>query len=108
MKKYGVPVFLGLVAFSCTVFEKDEVLLANLPKSNSDKINIYYVQTGATTNDNIQVRNENDKKVLWVSEKYNCLRKSILLNDTLLQLVLTDTGYQNFNNKLDTVIIKLK
>ena len=90
------------------MFKKDETLLASYTNSNREKINIYYVGLGATTNDVIQVRKPKQDSPLWVSEKYNCLTSSELLGDTLLQLVLTDTGYHNHNNRLDTVFVNVK
>jgi hypothetical protein len=50
-------------------------------------------------NDVIQVRKANQEKPLWVNEKYNYLESSKLINDTSLQIVLSDTG-------TTTIIIK--
>ena len=103
-----IAAILILIIHGCTFFEKDETLLAVHTKSNGEKIKIYYVGLGATMNDVIQVRKANQEKPLWVNEKYNYLESSKLINDTSLQIVLSDTGYHNNNNKLDTIIINVK
>jgi len=90
----------------CTMFEKDEKLLGEHQKSNGEKIKIFYVGLGATTNEVIQVRKENQHTPLKVFEKYNFLESSKLVNDTTLQIVLNDTGY--FKNKADTFFINVK
>lgn len=90
------------------MFEKDERLLAEYQKSDGEKIKIYYVGLGATTNDVIQIRKSSQSSPLWVSEKYNYMESSKLINDTSLQIVLSDTGYHNHNNKLDTIFINVK
>ena len=92
----------------CNLFTKDEKLLAEHKKSNGEKVGIYYVGLGATTRDVIQVRKSNDDKPIKIFEKYNCLTSSRLINDTSLQLVLTDTGYHNHNNRLDTILVNVK
>src|SRR5690349_12701963 len=103
-----ITIAILLFSQGCTIFEKDETLLAEYKKSNGEKIKIYYVGLGATTSDVIQVRKANQKKPLWVSDKYNCLRSSKLTNDTSLQIVLTDTGYHNYSNKVDTILVNVK
>jgi len=106
MKIFSIAILLSLVA--CNLFEKEETSLAEHVCSDGKKVNIYYVGLGATTNDVIQVKKSGYDNPFWVSEKYNYLKSSSLLNDTTLQLILTDTGYHNYNNKLDTIIVKLK
>ncbi|MBE2230460.1 MAG: hypothetical protein IAE96_07460 [Chitinophagaceae bacterium] len=103
-----IAVFIILFSQGCTMFEKDETLLAEHKKSNGEKIKIYYVGLGATTSDVIQVRKANQDKPLWVNDKYNYMESSKLINDTSLQIVLSDTGYHNYGNKLDTIIINVK
>ena len=105
MKISKLILLIPLVA-SCHIFSKEERLLESHKKSHGEKIEIYYVELGATTNDVIQVRKENQDKIIWVSEKYNYIKSSKLINDTSLQLVLSDTGY--YNNKLDTININVK
>jgi len=101
-------VLIVILSFnSCTFFEKEETLLEEHSKANGEKIRIYYVGLGATTRDVIQVRKNNEDQPLWVSDKYNCLNSSKLLNDSSLQIVLNDTGYLHIN-KPDTLIIDIK
>lgn len=97
-----------ILCHGCTLFEKDEKLLAEHQKSNGQKVKIYYVALGATTSDVIQVRKANEDKPIWVSDKYNYIESSRLLNDSSLQLCVSDTGYHNNRNKIDTVIIDLR
>jgi hypothetical protein len=89
------------------MFEKEETLLAEHTKTNGEKIRIYYVGLGATTNDVIQIRKNNKNGPLWVNDKYNCLNNSMLINDSTLQIILSDTGYYA-NSKIDTLIINVK
>ncbi len=106
MNRYTIA-FALLILYGCNLFEKDERLLAEHLRKNGEKINIYYVSLGATTNDVIQVRKSNKDSVVWAEDKYNYLKDSKLINDTALQMVLTDTG-TNFKNELDTVNIRIK
>lgn len=103
-----IAILILLLSEGCTLFEKDETVLAKHTKSNGEEVNIYYISLGATTNDVMQVRSAKQKNPLWISDKYNCLKSSKLINDTLLQLLLTDTGYHNTDNNVDTVIISIK
>jgi hypothetical protein len=100
--------FIMLLSQGCTMFEKDETLLAEHKKSNGERIKIYYVGLGATTNDVLQVRKENQNKLLWANDKYNYMISSKLINDTILEIVLSDTGYHNYNNKPDTIILNVR
>lgn len=106
--KLIIAVLVIVFSQGCTMFEKDETLLAEHTKSNGEKIKIYYVGLGATTSDVIQVRKANQDKPLWVNDEYNYMKSSMLINDSSLQIVLSDTGYHNNNNKLDTIIINVK
>lgn len=106
--KVTITIIFFLFIQGCTLFKKDETLLAEHKKYNGEKIKIYYVGLGATTNDVIQIRKGNQEKPLWVSDKYNFMESSKLINDTLLQLILSDTGFHNYKNKLDTLIINVK
>lgn len=103
-----IILFVVLLFQACNMFEKDEKILAEHENSSGETIKVCYVGLGATTNDVIQVKKSNQQKPLWVSEKYNYLQSSKLITDTSLQLVLSDTGYHNHNNKLDTIIINVK
>lgn len=91
-----VLAFLPLITIleSCNIYEKEEKVLATHTRSNGTKINIYYVDMGATTKEVIQVRLSNplhEESVLKNFEK-NYLQNSKLLNDTTLMLILKDTG----------------
>jgi hypothetical protein len=103
MKLTAAVVTLIIFSHGCTLFEKDERLLGEHERTDGRKIKIYFVSLGATTNDIIQVRWPNDDKPVWSSDKYNYLVSSKLIDDFSLQLVLSDTGYHNNNNKLDTI-----
>jgi hypothetical protein len=96
-----------LFIHGCTIFEKEETLLAEHTKTTGEKISIYYVGLGATTTDVIQIRKNGVNKPLWVNDKYNCLNSSRLINDSSLQIVLSDTGYHN-RSKMDTLIVNVK
>ena len=101
-------IILLIFSQGCTMFDKGEHLLAEHQEIDGNKIKIYYVSLGATTNDVIQVRRSNNDTVLWVSDKYNYLASSKLINDTCLKLILSDTGYHNHDNKLDTIIVNIR
>jgi predicted Rdx family selenoprotein len=97
-----------LTVSSCNLFDKNERLLAEHLKTNGEKINVYYVALGATTNDVIQVRKSNQDSIIWASDKYNHLKDSKLINDTILQMVLSDTGFYIKSTKPDTLNIRIK
>jgi hypothetical protein len=92
----------------CNIFPKDERLLAEHTTSDGIRVRIYFVSLGATTNDNIQVKQSNSKSAIWISENYNYLKSSDLVGDTLLKLCLSDTGYSINNHRVDTVFVKVK
>lgn len=108
MKITTIIFIVGLSIQGCTMFDKDERLLSKHRKNNGEKIEIFYVGLGATTNDVIQVRESSSQKLFWVSDKYNYLKSSALLNDSSLQLVVSDTGYHNYDNKPDTILVNIK
>ena len=105
--KLIVLVLVNIFIVQCTVFKKEETLLAEYICSNGDRIRIYFVAVGATAQDNIQVRKLPNNKIIAAFEKYNYLKTSNLINDSLLQVVLSDTGY-NKTNKLVTLTVRLK
>lgn len=91
---------------SCSdLFEKEETLLATHTRANGEKVSVYQVSLGATTEDVIQVRN--GKKNVQVLRAYNCFINSSLIGDTVLKLVLTDTGYHS-HNSIDTINVNLR
>jgi hypothetical protein len=102
-----VTIFAFLL-FGCSIFPKQEVLLAKHKIANGDEIGIYQVSMGATTNNAIQIRKKNQNKILWASENYNCLKHSMLISDSILQLELTDTGYHNYDNPIDTIRVMIR
>lgn len=107
--KAVIKIFLVVLFMqACTVFEKDERLLNQHRKTNGEEIKILYVGLGATTDDVIQVRKSKPDTLLWVSEKYNYLKSSELVGDTSLRMILSDTGYHNYNNKIDTIFVNIK
>jgi hypothetical protein len=91
--------------YSCNLYEKEERLLVSYAISNEKKVNIYYIDMGATTKEVIQIRlskiNKNDSVIMNIEKNY--LQSSKLLNDTTLLVVLKDTG----SIKLDTSIVKI-
>ena len=103
-----VILIITLSIHGCSLFEKDETLLAEHKKGNGEKIKIYHIGVGATSKDVIHVRKSSSKTPIWVNDKYNFLESSKLINDSILQLILSDTGYHNLNNKLDTIDVNVK
>jgi len=95
-----------LIFSNCSLFEKNEKILAEIKNRSNNKIQIVYVSLGATTNDVIQVKMVEQRKTLKVFEKYNYLQEYKLINDSTLYIVLNDTGY--FDNKLDTFLVNIK
>jgi hypothetical protein len=107
MKKFFLILFILFLIQGCFGFEKNETLLITHQISNGDIIEIYFVTLGATTSDVIQVRKSNQSKPIKVF-KHNVLKKSILLNDYKLLLVLSDSSYNNYTPIFDTVIVNLQ
>ena len=105
--KLNVIIFMIIFFIGCTIFKKEETLLAEHALTNGDKIQIYFVAVGATAQDNIQVRKLPDNKIIASFEKYNYLKGSYLINDSILHLILIDTGY-NKTNKFDTLTVEVK
>ena len=97
MKKITALVIIILTIQGCNLSTKDEKVLAEHNQSNGNKLVVYSVSVGATANDNIQVRQENQNLPIWVSEKYDTLLNSKLVNDTSLELVL---GIKKQNNQI--------
>ncbi len=104
LKIFAVALFIQ----SCTIFDKDETLLSEHKLANGDKVNVYFVGLGATTNDVIQVRKSGSDTPIWISEKYNFLKASELVGDTAVRLVLGDTGYYDYPRKFDTITVNIK
>lgn len=105
---YIIMIFWSLT--SCTLFEKRERLLFECKTSNGERVGIYYVELGATTDDVIQIRRSASKdhvEVIKVFDNYNFLESSKLLSDSVLEVVVSDTGYHQITTK-DTLLIKIK
>lgn len=98
----------ALLSYSCNIFEKNERLLSEHTKSNGDKIKIYYVGLGATTSNVIQIRvtpSNRGELLIKAIENYDYLESSKLINDSLLQIVVNDSGY--YMHKPDTIFVKV-
>lgn len=107
MKKSFIILSLFFLIQGCFGFEKDETLLITHQKSNGDIIEIYFVVLGATTSDVIQVRKSSQNEPIKAF-KHNVLKKSVLLNDNELLLILSDSTYDNYLPVFDTVIVNLR
>ncbi|WP_343704262.1 hypothetical protein [Chitinophaga sp.] len=119
MKKQAIAIFVFLaIAIILTVtwklvtfemFEVTEISLASHPvKSGNYTVEIKYVTAGATTVDVMQVRKvHNDGKVDIVKniEGYNDLIYSYLTGDSVLYMMIRDTGYDK--SFPDTLVVKL-
>jgi hypothetical protein len=105
--KFNVIILAITLIVGCTVFEKEETPLAEHLQANGEKIGIYFVAVGATAQDNIQVRKLRGNKIIATFEKYNYLKRSYLVNDSTLHLIMSDTGYHKIN-QFDTLIVKLR
>lgn len=102
--KYLMFIFSSVLIFSCGI-EVEQKTLASYTTTRGKKINIYYIDVGATGKEVIQVTSSGVGNVenLVANFEKNYLQNSILINDSVLMLILTDSG----NVKLDTVKLKL-
>jgi len=102
--------FLFILLASCQLFEIEERLLIDYTSDDGEKVNIYFIQAGATANDVIQVRIKkgHEQERVIQSFEHNYLQGSRLINDSILQLILNDTGYYYDSNKADTVLLPFK
>jgi|SRR6185437_545330 len=108
MKRNNITKVLNcfmLLLFSCNLYENNDRLLSSYTTSKGDKISIYFVDMGATTKEVIQVRSSKDLRNNGVIANFpkNYLQESKLINDTVLYVVLTDSG----SIKKDTEWVKL-
>ena|SRR5689334_13686822 len=109
MKLQIIFIFI-FVLTCCKLFERDERVLTKHILPDGSFINISYVGTGATTNDVIQILTRttpNNYRVLK-SYDHNFLEKSELINDSMLRVIMTDTGFHNYKRAFDTVIVNIK
>jgi hypothetical protein len=91
-----IKITLGAIFLflSCNLQEDGEKLLSSFTTSKGAKVEIYYVDMGATTKQTIQVRSSLvfiNKGVL-ANFDHNYLEESKLLNDSMLLLILKDSG----------------
>ncbi len=102
--------FIGYKITIFKIFNVEKTSLAKLPVTGKNYvIDISFVQAGATTEDVIQIKkvfSNGKEEIIKNFNKYNCLVKSKLINDTSVQVIMADTCY--YANKPDTfnVIIK--
>lgn len=117
MKKWTIIISISLVVIVAIVtwklatfemFEVEEVGLSSYPiKAKGYTLEIKYVTAGATTTDIVQVRKKyaNGKiDIVKNIEGYNDLVSSYLTGDSLLHLVVRDTGY--YKRPPDTIVVK--
>jgi hypothetical protein len=108
MKKITAVALMVLIVQSCNLHSKDETLLAEHKQSNGGKVNIYLVSVGATANDNMQVRKSGQDSPIWVSERYDTLLSSKLINDTAMELIVSAKGIHGEVGKVDTLHVAIK
>ena len=86
--------FLLLFIFAlgnCAFFPKEMNLLATHITSQGDTIQVIHVALGATTGDVIHVKALKNDRLIKVIEGHNYLNSSLLINDSTLKLVFTDS-----------------
>ncbi|GEM_PF-3143869 len=103
-----LPFFIFFI--SCNIIEIKQKPLIEHSLKNGKKFKVCFIYGNATVNDNIQVRKSENDSVIWVSEKYDYLVSSFLKNDSLLELVLSDSIFLDKIKmiKPDTILINLK
>ena len=114
MKRFIIIVVIIVMSFciwkmaSFKMFDVEDISLSKIPvKGQGFSIGVNYVSTGATTEDVIQVRklyNNGKVEVVKNINEYNNFMSSTLVGDSLLRLVLSDTGY--YKRGPDTIMIK--
>ncbi|WP_343673022.1 hypothetical protein [Chitinophaga sp.] len=116
MKKI-IVIFLVIIAlwgiwkiYSFEMFDVENISLARISvKGKRFVIGVNYIAPGATAEDVIQVRKmygNGEIDVVKNFTEYNNFIDATLINDSLLKLVLSDTGY--YNSRPDTLVIKFK
>lgn len=114
MKKiiYFVISILGILTLfyfvfinSFEIFDEKVIKISDVKLLNkSYNLGIYYSASNATVQSNIQIRFENNDRVLQFYEKYNYLKEYKVKNDTLI-LLLSDTSLKP--QKIDSLYFKL-
>ncbi|ATL45710.1 hypothetical protein COR50_00225 [Chitinophaga caeni] len=117
MKKWTILISISLVIVAVVIwklatfeiFEVEEIELSSYPiRTRGYILEIRYLAAGATTRDVVQVRKKYANREIDVVkniEGYNVLVSSYLIGDSLLHLVVKDTGY--FKRPPDTIVVKL-
>lgn len=106
-KALSVRIFVLAAICGCTLFPIEKTLIVEHTRVNEDKIMIYFVSTGATTENILQIRKKglNSKdEILKSLTKYNYLENSKLVNDSTLSLILKDT---TCFKRIDTIMLKI-
>jgi hypothetical protein len=102
--------FIGYKMATFEIFDVEKTSLAKLPVSGKDYvIDISFVQAGATTEDVIQIKkvfSNGKEEIIKNFSKYNCLVKSKLIKDTIVQVILVNTYY--YANEPDTLDVIIK
>jgi len=101
-----ISINLVLAFTGCTLYEMNDKLLASYIRGDGTKVNIYYVDLGATTKQVIQVRTAKPPlgEVVIKNFESNFLQSSNLISDSSLLLVLSDSG----SLKKDTIYLSIK
>lgn len=90
------------------MFDVENTTLSKIPvKGKQFVIGVNYIAPGATAEDVIQVRKmygNGEVEVIKNFTEYNNFISANLINDSLLSLILSDTGY--YNRAPDTLLIK--
>jgi hypothetical protein len=100
---------IGYKLANFKIFEIEKKSLLELPIKGADySVDISFIQAGATTEDVIQLKKvykSGKEEIIRNFSKYNFLIKSELINDSLILVVVQDTGY--YGNKPDTFNISI-
>lgn len=91
-----------------SIFKPIQKTMGSITDKKGNEIEVEFDSYGATTNDvvNVYIKKSKTKIKIGMFENYNYLNEIGIQNDTLLKVVLNDTGY--WKNKPDTFFIKLK
>lgn len=105
-------VIILLISWQVATFKLFPVERINLSKhtvkDKSFSIDVSYVSAGATTDDVIQVRKiyeDGRAEILQNMKDYNNFIRASLIGDSLLRLVVSDTGY--YERSPDTIVVKI-
>lgn len=104
---FGISItglLIVVLVFSCGI-DVEKRTLADYITQHRGKIKIYYVDPGATGKEVIQVASSKSgtmERIVTNFEK-NYLKNSVLINDSVLELTLSDSG----SHVVDTVKVSL-